>query len=89
MRLAYENAYSTACLFARAPVTFIALDELRFALPVEIGSLLRLDSRVTYSPIEGASAELSSCRPRRADPIPSRPCRRAQELPRLGAGRHD
>lgn len=27
--------------------------ELRFALPVEIGSLLLLDSRVTFSPIQG------------------------------------
>lgn len=26
MRLAYETAYSTACLFARAPVTFLALE---------------------------------------------------------------
>lgn len=26
MRLAYETAYSTACLFARAPVSFIALE---------------------------------------------------------------
>ncbi|KAK4701459.1 acyl-coenzyme A thioesterase 9, partial [Phenoliferia sp. Uapishka_3] len=53
MRLAYETAYSTACLFAQTPVTFLALDELRFALPVEIGSLLTLDSRVTFSPIVG------------------------------------
>ncbi|KAM0751769.1 hypothetical protein T439DRAFT_324959 [Meredithblackwellia eburnea MCA 4105] len=53
MRLAYETAYSTACLFARTPVSFIALDELHFALPVELGSLLTLDSRVTYNPMVG------------------------------------
>lgn len=32
---------------------FCAGSELHFALPVEIGSLLRLDSRVTFSPIRG------------------------------------
>ncbi|KAI5481055.1 acyl-CoA thioester hydrolase [Pseudohyphozyma bogoriensis] len=53
MRLAYETAFSTACLFAQTPVTFISLDELQFALPVEIGSLLLLDSRVTFSPLLG------------------------------------
>lgn len=26
MRLAYESAYSTACIFARSPVEFIALE---------------------------------------------------------------
>ncbi|SCV72640.1 BQ2448_4177 [Microbotryum intermedium] len=53
MRLAYETAFATACLFSRSTVHFIALDEIRFALPVEIGSLLLLDSKVTYSPIRG------------------------------------
>jgi acyl-coenzyme A thioesterase 9 len=52
MRLAYEAAFSTSCLFARAPVTFVALDELLFASPVDVGSLLVLDSKITYSPIE-------------------------------------
>ncbi|BGP13272.1 hypothetical protein JCM10213v2_001191 [Rhodosporidiobolus nylandii] len=53
MRMAYETAYATSCLFARSPVTFVALDELVFRQPVEIGSLLMLDSRVTFSPMEG------------------------------------
>ncbi|KAM0788991.1 hypothetical protein ACM66B_003060 [Microbotryomycetes sp. NB124-2] len=53
MRLAFESGYSVACLFARGPVTFIALDELTFKKPVEIGSLLILDSNVTFSPIHG------------------------------------
>ncbi|CEQ39161.1 SPOSA6832_00658, partial [Sporobolomyces salmonicolor] len=53
MRLAYETAYSTACLFSRSAVTFVALDELQFAQPVEIGSLLLLDSKVTFSPMKG------------------------------------
>ncbi|GAA5973757.1 hypothetical protein JCM11641_005119 [Rhodosporidiobolus odoratus] len=53
MRMAYETAYSTAALFARSAVTFVALDELQFRAPVEIGSLLILDSRVTYAPMEG------------------------------------
>ncbi|SGY67461.1 BQ5605_C004g02777 [Microbotryum silenes-dioicae] len=38
MRLAYETAFATACLFSRSTVHFIALDEIRFALPVEIGT---------------------------------------------------
>ncbi|GAA5908719.1 uncharacterized protein JCM6883_004150 [Sporobolomyces salmoneus] len=53
MSTAYETAYSTACLFARSPVTFVALDELQFAQPVEVGSLLVLDSRVTFSSMVG------------------------------------
>lgn len=74
MRLAYETAYSTACLFSRSAVTFVALEcvrtsksrycsstdpclpprsELQFAQPVEIGSLLLLDSKVTFSPLLG------------------------------------
>lgn len=53
MRIAYEQAYSTACLFARNPVTFIALDEIRFANPVEVGSLLSLKSQVTFAPLHG------------------------------------
>lgn len=53
MRIAYETAYSTACLFARSGVTFVSLDELQFAQPVEIGSLLLLDSKVTFSPMQG------------------------------------
>ncbi|GAA5831239.1 hypothetical protein JCM11251_007805 [Rhodosporidiobolus azoricus] len=53
MRLAYETAYATSCLFARSSVTFVALDELQFRQPVEIGSLLLLDSKVTFSPMQG------------------------------------
>ncbi|KAK4055510.1 hypothetical protein OIV83_000056 [Microbotryomycetes sp. JL201] len=53
MRLAFESGYSVACLFARGPVTFISLDELTFKRPVEIGSLLILDSQVTFSPCIG------------------------------------
>ncbi|GAA5860449.1 hypothetical protein JCM3774_000425 [Rhodotorula dairenensis] len=67
MRLAYETAYSTACLFSRSPVTFVSLDELQFAQPVEIGSLLLLDSKVTFSPMQGehhsfhVSVEAATC----------------------------
>ncbi|BGP59456.1 hypothetical protein NBRC10512v2_000751 [Rhodotorula toruloides] len=67
MRLAYETAYSTACLFSRSAVTFVALDELQFAQPVEIGSLLLLDSKVTFSPLLGehhsfhVSVEAATC----------------------------
>ncbi|BGP37172.1 hypothetical protein JCM10450v2_001078 [Rhodotorula kratochvilovae] len=67
MRIAYETAYSTACLFARSAVTFVSLDELQFAQPVEIGSLLLLDSKVTFSPMKGehrsfhVSVEAATC----------------------------
>ncbi|GAA5932046.1 hypothetical protein JCM3775_004222 [Rhodotorula graminis] len=67
MRIAYETAYSTACLFARSAVTFVSLDELQFAQPVEIGSLLLLDSKVTFSPMRGehrsfhVSVEAATC----------------------------
>ncbi|BGP57637.1 hypothetical protein JCM8202v2_005281 [Rhodotorula sphaerocarpa] len=67
MRLAYETAYSTACLFSRAPVVFVSLDELQFVQPVEIGSLLLLDSQVTFSPMQGehhsfhVSVEAATC----------------------------
>lgn len=32
MRLAYETAYSTACLFARTPVNFLALEYASLSL---------------------------------------------------------
>ncbi|KEI42766.1 uncharacterized protein L969DRAFT_92191 [Mixia osmundae IAM 14324] len=53
MRLAYELAYATAVLFARQKVSFLALDELIFKLPVNIGELLNLKAAVTFAAAEG------------------------------------
>lgn len=53
MRVAYETAFATAYRFARQRVRFLALDELQFKSPVDIGDLLLLDSEVTFSPVSG------------------------------------
>lgn len=52
MRLAYELAFSSACMFAKNRVTFLALDELLFKQPVDVGRLIHMRSRVTFSPTE-------------------------------------
>lgn len=49
---AYEHAFAAASLFAKSKVIFLALDELAFVKPVEIGKLLSLDARVTFAPIQ-------------------------------------
>lgn len=50
--MAYENAFCSACLFARNRVNFLALDELVFKQPVDVGKLIHMRSRVTFSPTE-------------------------------------
>ncbi|KAJ3217906.1 Acyl-coenzyme A thioesterase 9, mitochondrial [Dinochytrium kinnereticum] len=49
MRLAYELSYSTAIIFSKSRVYFVALDDITFKLPVPIGSLLSLSAQVVYS----------------------------------------
>ncbi|KAI8927922.1 HotDog domain-containing protein [Entophlyctis helioformis] len=49
MRLAFELAYANALIFAKSPIVFVALDDITFRLPVNIGSLLCLRSQVVYS----------------------------------------
>ncbi|KAF8340512.1 Thioesterase/thiol ester dehydrase-isomerase [Cantharellus anzutake] len=49
MRLAYEIGYSTATLFANRPLRFFSLDNTTFKLPVPVGSILRLQSKVTHT----------------------------------------
>jgi acyl-coenzyme A thioesterase 9 len=49
MRLAFELAHSTGYIFAKSKISFVALDDILFRLPVSIGSLLSLTSQVTYS----------------------------------------
>ncbi|KAH6564237.1 hypothetical protein BASA50_007370 [Batrachochytrium salamandrivorans] len=50
MRLAYELAYANSLIMAQSRLKFIALDDITFRLPVNIGSLLALRSQVVYSP---------------------------------------
>ena len=49
MRLAYELGYSNAQLYTRGPLQFHSLDEINFKLPVPIGSILRLKSRIAHT----------------------------------------
>lgn len=50
MRSAYELAYMNALTFANGkPVKFLSLDALSFHLPVSIGAILSLTSRITYT----------------------------------------
>ncbi|KAI0261927.1 Thioesterase/thiol ester dehydrase-isomerase [Gloeopeniophorella convolvens] len=49
MRLAYELGFTTARLFTRQPVRFVSLDNIAFARPVPIGSILRLTSGVLHT----------------------------------------
>eukprot|EP00842_Homolaphlyctis_polyrhiza_P001636 jgi/Hompol1/2473/HPOL_000092-RA len=50
MRLAFELAYANALTFAESPIVFVALDDITFRSPVNIGSLLSLRSQVVYAP---------------------------------------
>ncbi|ORX87532.1 Thioesterase/thiol ester dehydrase-isomerase [Basidiobolus meristosporus CBS 931.73] len=50
MRLAFELAYSNACLFIKGRPYFLALDDISFKSPVGVGSILSLNSKVVYSP---------------------------------------
>ncbi|CAG8590131.1 12710_t:CDS:10, partial [Cetraspora pellucida] len=49
MLLAYELAFSNACVFLRSRPTFLALDEISFRKPVPIGSILSMSSQVVYA----------------------------------------
>ncbi|KAJ3417340.1 Acyl-coenzyme A thioesterase 9, mitochondrial [Chytridiales sp. JEL 0842] len=48
MRLGYELAFSTAVIYAKSRIHFVALDDITFRKPVPIGSLLSLSSQVIY-----------------------------------------
>ncbi|KAF9099775.1 hypothetical protein BGX27_000533 [Mortierella sp. AM989] len=49
MRLAYELAFCNTSVFIKCRPTFLALDEISFRAPVNIGTLLALDSQIVYS----------------------------------------
>uniref|UniRef100_A0A8C1GIV3 Acyl-CoA thioesterase 9, tandem duplicate 1 n=1 Tax=Cyprinus carpio TaxID=7962 RepID=A0A8C1GIV3_CYPCA len=49
MRKAYELGWANACAFAGGRPTLVAVDDIVFRKPVEIGSLLLLSSQVCYT----------------------------------------
>ena len=49
MRQGFELAFSTSYLFAKSQPSFVALDDITFYKPVEIGDILKLKSTVTYT----------------------------------------
>uniref|UniRef100_A0A671T2D5 Acyl-coenzyme A thioesterase 9, mitochondrial-like n=1 Tax=Sinocyclocheilus anshuiensis TaxID=1608454 RepID=A0A671T2D5_9TELE len=49
MRKAYELGWANACAFAGCRPTLVAVDDIVFRKPVEIGSLLLLSSQVCYT----------------------------------------
>lgn len=49
MRLAYEIAYTNACVFSRCRPYFLSLDDIIFRKPVQVGSLLNLTSTVDFA----------------------------------------
>ncbi|CAJ1951306.1 unnamed protein product [Cylindrotheca closterium] len=49
MRKAYELAHSTAYIFGGTLPTFYEVDEVSFGMPVNVGDLLKFNSRVMYT----------------------------------------
>ncbi|EIW72760.1 hypothetical protein TREMEDRAFT_36912 [Tremella mesenterica DSM 1558] len=49
MRLAFELCFTNAAIFASTPMRFLSLDEITFRLPVPIGAVLRLTSKVVHT----------------------------------------
>ena len=49
MRLAFELCFTNAAIFASRPMRFLSLDEITFRLPVPIGAVLRLTSKVVHT----------------------------------------
>ena len=50
MRRAFELAWASAHLHARCRPVFRALDDITFLTPVEIGSIIKFESKVVYVP---------------------------------------
>lgn len=54
-----ELCFTNASLFAQGPLRFLALDQITFRLPVPIGAVLRLSSKIVHTtrPHEGPDGE--------------------------------
>ncbi len=59
MRLAFELCFTNAAIFASKPMRFLSLDQITFRLPVPIGAVLRLSSKVVHTtqPFDGPDGE--------------------------------
>lgn len=51
MRLGFELSFSTAYIFSKSQPFFVALDDITFLKPVEIGDILKLKSTVVYTKV--------------------------------------
>ncbi|KAL7423785.1 hypothetical protein Q5752_001369 [Cryptotrichosporon argae] len=52
-----ELAFTNAAIFASRPMRFLSLDQITFRLPVPIGAVLRLSSRVVTTTRAGDGAD--------------------------------
>lgn len=53
LRRAFELAWATAYMFGGVPPRIVSVDEVSFIVPVEVGALLQLSSRVLYTKSPG------------------------------------
>lgn len=72
MRRAFETAWAAGWRATGALPKFLALDDITFQHPVEVGSMVRFDARVTYalgppSKTYGVSVTTTMSRPHEAD----------------------
>jgi acyl-coenzyme A thioesterase 9 len=51
MRLGFELSFSTSYIFSKSQPFFVALDDITFLKPVEIGDILKLKSTVVYTKV--------------------------------------
>ena len=54
-----ELCFTNAAIFSSKPLRFLSLDQITFRLPVPIGAVLRLSSKVVHTtqPHEGPNGE--------------------------------
>lgn len=57
-RRAYELGFATTYMFAGRKPTFLLVDDITFAHPVDVGSLLRLHSAVVHASAAAAPGEV-------------------------------
>jgi len=60
MRRAFELAWASAHLHARCRPVFRALDDITFLTPLEIGSIIKFESKVVYVPAGNVFAVVTS-----------------------------
>ena len=57
-RRAYELAFATTYSFGGCRPHFVMVDEVTFSRPVDVGDLLKLNSRVLYSTPESVGVDI-------------------------------